>query len=266
MPLRPVIIHDKETIERYLRGNEALNVYCIGDLDDFFRPFTIWYGLNDGAGRLRALSMLYTGCDIPALMAYRAYEDGALAELISGISRLLPANFYSHLCGPSEAALAERFELEAHGGHLKMYLKDASKIPPDDDSAVRNLGAPDLEALVKLYKQSYPGNWFDPITLATGQYFGIFDGAELTCAAGVHVFSPAYGAAALGNITTRTEYRGKGLAAKVTAALCRSLMKKVRLIGLNVDSGNAPAIRCYEKLGFVVVGEYGEFMARSKKI
>jgi len=263
--LRPVIIHDKETIERYLRENEALNVYCIGDLDDFFRPFTIWYGLNDDAGRLRALSMLYTGCDIPALMAYRAYENGALTELICGISKFLPANFYSHLCGPSEAALTESFELEPHGRHLKMYLKDASKIPPDDDPVVKNLGAPDLEALVKLYKESYPGNWFDPITLATGQYFGIFEGVELTCVAGVHVFSPAYGAAALGNITTHPRYRKKGLAAKVTAALCRSLMKKVRLIGLNVDSGNAPAIRCYEKLGFVAVGEYGEFMARSKK-
>ena len=263
--MRPVIIHDKEIIERYLRGNEALNIYCIGDLDDFFRPFTIWYGLYDGAGRLRSLAMLYTGGDIPALMAYRAYEDGALAELISGISKFLPANFYSHLCAPSEVALAEHFDLEAHGRHLKMYLNDASKITTGDDPAVKNLGTPDLEALVKLYKESYPGNWFDPPTLSTGQYFGIYEGSELTCAAGVHVFSPAYGAAALGNITTRPEYRGKGLAARVTAALCRSLMKKVRLIGLNVESENAPAIRCYEKLGFTVAGEYGEFMALSKK-
>lgn len=261
--MRPVIIHDKETIERYLRGNEALNIYCIGDLDDLFRPFTIWYGLRGGDGKILSLAMLYAGGEIPALMAYRACEGEALAELVAGISNFLPANFYAHLCGPSETALAKRFELEAHGRHLKMYLKDASMVPRGDDPAVRNLGAPDLEALVRLYKKSYPGNWFDPATLATGEYFGIFDGAELICAAGVHVYSKAYGAAALGNITTRPECRGKGLAARVTAALCRSLMKKVRLIGLNVDYGNAPAIRCYEKLGFAVAGEYGEFMARS---
>jgi hypothetical protein len=53
--MRPVIIHDKETIERYLRGNEALNVYCIGDIDDFFRPFTIWYGLNVDSGNAPAI-------------------------------------------------------------------------------------------------------------------------------------------------------------------------------------------------------------------
>lgn len=264
--LRPAIIHDKDTIEKYLRANEALNVYCIGDLDDFFRPFTIWYGLTDGAEKMRALVMLYTGGDMPALMAYRAYEGDALAELVSGISKILPAEFYSHLCAHSETALAERFNLEPHGRHLKMYLKDASMVPGGKDSEVRRLCAADAGKLLELYRDSYPGNWFDPATLATGEYFAMFAGADMVCAAGVHVYSKTYGAAALGNITTRPEYRGKGLAGRVTAALCRSLLEKVRLIGLNVDAGNAAAIRCYEKLGFAVAGEYGEFAASPHKI
>ncbi|HOT74198.1 MAG TPA: GNAT family N-acetyltransferase [Candidatus Wallbacteria bacterium] len=259
--MRPAIIHDKEIIEGYLRENEALNVYCIGDLDDLFRPFTIWYGLRGENGKLCSLAMLYTGGEIPALMAYRAYEGEALAELVCGISKLLPARFYSHLCETSKAALAKRFKLESHGRHLKMHLKDPSKIVGKTDSGVRRLCMADLEKLLELYRKAYPGNWFDPATLATGEYFGAFAGGDIICAAGVHVFSEKYGAAALGNITTRPDYRGKGLAGMVTAALCGSLLKKTHLIGLNVDNGNAAAIRCYQKLGFAVVGEYDEFMA-----
>ena len=260
-----MIIHDKDVIEKYLRENEALNVYCIGDLDDLFRPFTIWYGLAGDGGKLRALAMLYTGGDTPALMAYRAYEGEALSELMRGISAILPAGFYSHLCDPSEAALSERFKLEPHGRHLKMYLNDASKIRPVSDTAVKRLGPADLDKLLKLYRESYPGNWFDPATLATGEYFGLYDGADMVCAAGVHVYSKTYRAAVLGNITTRPGYRGKGLASKVSAALCGSLLEKVSLIGLNVDAENAAAIACYRKLGFAVVGEYGEFAARAVK-
>ncbi len=260
--MRAEVIHNRETIEKYLRENEALNVYCIGDLDRLFRPFTIWYGLRGENEKLRSLAMLYTGGEMPALMAYRAYEGEALTELVCGISKILPAKFYSHLCETSEAALAKRFKLEPHGRHLKMYLNDPSKIRGKADSCVRRLCVADLENLLELYRESYPGNWFDPATLATGEYFGAFAGGDIVCAAGVHVFSEKYGAAALGNITTRPNYRGKGLAGMVTAALCRSLLKKTCLIGLNVDSKNEAAISCYRKLGFAVAGEYGEFMAK----
>jgi hypothetical protein len=48
----------------------------------------------------------------------------------------------------------------------------------------------DLPAIETLYRQSYPGNWFDARMLDTKQYFGVRDEAgALTCIAGVHVFS-----------------------------------------------------------------------------
>jgi hypothetical protein len=36
-------------IEAFLRRNPELHIYSIGDLDDFFWPYTAWHGLLEGA-------------------------------------------------------------------------------------------------------------------------------------------------------------------------------------------------------------------------
>jgi hypothetical protein len=48
--MEPAQIDDPVEIEAFLRRDVFLNIYAIGDLDDFFRPFTTWYALRDGAG------------------------------------------------------------------------------------------------------------------------------------------------------------------------------------------------------------------------
>ncbi|MBI4727464.1 GNAT family N-acetyltransferase [candidate division TA06 bacterium] len=124
----------------------------------------------------------------------------------------------------------------------------------------------DKQEILNFYSSSYPGNWFDIRMLETGQYFGIRDKGRLVSIAGIHVYSPAYKVAALGNIATKPEFRGKGLGTKVTAALCRNLLKMVNIIGLNVKADNTGAIRCYRKLGFEITGEYNEFMATKRDL
>ncbi len=43
-PARLIPLRDKVRIEAFLRKNAELQVYSLGDLDDFFRPRTTWYG------------------------------------------------------------------------------------------------------------------------------------------------------------------------------------------------------------------------------
>jgi len=100
--------------------------------------------------------------------------------------------------------------------------------------------------------------------LETGQYFGIRKAGKLVIIAGIHVYSPQYGVAVLGNIATAPNDRSKGYGTIVTARVCQSLLQDAAHIGLNVTAGNAAAIRCYEKLGFEAVAEYGECMMRRK--
>jgi len=83
-------------------------------------------------------------------------------------------------------------------------------------------------------------------------------------AAGVHVYSASRGVAALGNIATHPDRRGRGLGRAVTARLCASLLATVRHIGLNVHAENAAAIACYRGLGFEAVARYGEFVVTKR--
>jgi len=75
------------------------------------------------------------------------------------------------------------------------------------------------------------------------------------------VYSPRQRVAALGNITTHPEHRGRGHARAVTARLCQHLAESTDHIGLNVKAHNVTAIRCYESLGFEVAAKYDERVA-----
>lgn len=77
--------------------------------------------------------------------------------------------------------------------------------------------------------------------------------------AGVHVYSPAKRVASLGNIATRPDARGRGLAGRLTAALCRLLQDEIDVIGLNVRADNAAAIACYRGVGFEFRHAYSEW-------
>jgi ribosomal protein S18 acetylase RimI-like enzyme len=68
-------------------------------------------------------------------------------------------------------------------------------------------------------------------------------------AAGTHLVSRDEGAAALGNIYTRRDRRGRGLGRIVTSAVMRELAS-VETVGLNVRADNGAALSLYESLGF----------------
>ncbi len=116
---------------------------------------------------------------------------------------------------------------------------------------------------MKLYELSYPGHWFEPHMLRTGHYYGMWNNHRLISVAGIHVYSPRYNVAALGNITTHPQWRGRGLGRKVTAHLCKELINSVEYIGLNVKSDNTAAISCYRNLGFETSHEYMNLCCRA---
>jgi len=66
--MKAICLHDKSTVETFLRGNVFLNIYGLGDLDDFFCPYTTWYALTD-AGDIQAIALMYTGGSLPCLHA-----------------------------------------------------------------------------------------------------------------------------------------------------------------------------------------------------
>jgi ribosomal protein S18 acetylase RimI-like enzyme len=95
--------------------------------------------------------------------------------------------------------------------------------------------------------------------LETHRYVGVREAGELVSIAGVHVYSPRFGAAALGNVATDPAARGRGHGTVACSHLCQLLAADgISTISLNVRADNKAAIGVYERLGFSPVAEYLE--------
>ncbi|KAI8999706.1 hypothetical protein DFJ74DRAFT_714752, partial [Hyaloraphidium curvatum] len=169
--MRAVVVHDRERLAAFLRRDPVLYDYQIGDLDDFFWSYTVWFGLEEGEELL----------EVALLMKL----------LLKDVLHLLPRRMYAHLSPGVLDALADYAE-EPHGAYVKMRLADPSQLDRVDISDAVRLGPDDCKELEELYSAAYDGNWFDARMLDTGEYFGVRRGGTLASVAGIHVYSPEY--------------------------------------------------------------------------
>jgi ribosomal protein S18 acetylase RimI-like enzyme len=255
-------IRDKKILAEYFRKDPFLHLYCLGDLDDFFWSKTTCYGVLIGKS-VDKVVLVYNGGSMPVLLALS--QPGQLdKEYINQLIQLLPDQFYAHLSPSVEESFSSTFTISDYGDHYKMGLQDPSRIEKVNTENTCPLTEIDLEEIQSLYQSSYPGNAFDPRMLLTRQYVGYRRDGRLLSIGGVHVYSPAFRVAALGNITTHPEYRNQGLGRTVTAKLCLFLQESVDVIGLNVKQDNSPALSLYRSLGFEISAEYGEFLLKKR--
>lgn len=247
-----ISLHDKGRIETFLRRDPILHMFALGDLDDFYWPHTGWYALEKD-GEIRQLILTYKDAPKLVLMALadeRGERKEEMRQLLGSILHLLPRQMYVHLSEGLAEVLATAYHLRSHGKFLKMALPDLSLVAAVDTSDVVQLTTADLSGIERLFKDSFPEGTFNSRMLETGQYFGVKHANALVGIAGVHVWSPAYRIAVLGNVATHPEYRRQGIATAVTARLCQSISTTVEHIGLIVHTENTAAMSCYSRLGF----------------
>lgn len=252
-------IEDKNLIEKHFRKNTDLNIYSIGDLDDFFWKYTKWYAIgpeNDP----EQIVLLYKGTDLSTFLAITDEKIELMCLLIEKIKNKLPEKIYCHLSKGLVKAFGENHSLTDHGTYFKMSLKNKNLLLKENNENIRRMNPDDIDIIIGLYEESYPDNFFDKRMLETGKYFGYFDNEKLTGIAGIHVYSAKYKVATLGNITISPSQRGKAICQKLTSALCEDLLLSVDNIGLNVSIVNLSAVNCYKKIGFEVISEYEEYL------
>ena len=237
-----------ETIREFLFQDRIANAYLLGDLDTPYVEHCKWYGLPavDGAG-LEGVVLLYNGLSMPAVLTSGSPE--AVEALMAGARTHLPRRFYSHIRNEHRQAVETQYVPRAWTEMVRMGLDRADWTPGESGPDVEALSHLDTAAIMHLYRH-YPDNFFDPAQLGTGLYFGVRENGELLSVAGVHVVSPAFDVAVIGNIVTHTEHRGRGLASRVVARLLGALFEQVSHVALNVQVTNEPAIACYRKFGF----------------
>ena len=82
--MKAICLHDKREIEPFLRSNTFLHLFSIGDLDDRYWPYTVWYALKED-GAVKAIALVYTGATLPALHALSEEGSASMHELLSEI-------------------------------------------------------------------------------------------------------------------------------------------------------------------------------------
>jgi len=133
-----------------------------------------------------------------------------------------------------------------------------------ENTDLKRLTADHLPHLTHLYRDGElvgesPDFFYDSM-VTDGVFYGVFEGADLIAAAGTHLVARDEGAAAIGNVYTRRDRRGRGYSRAATSAVLQEL-KDLPTIGLNVRADNTSAIRVYQSLGFVRHCEFVEALA-----
>ncbi len=238
----------KAEIQAYLDTDRGYAAYAIGDLDEDFFGQCAWYAAEQG-GAIRALALVYRGLDPPVLFMMGA--PGALAALLNGPireQRVYITARHEHL--PALGLCYHWAELLPMWRMVRRMVRTRPSVVPATRPEAIRLAPADEARLRTLYALG-GGDAFSPLQLAQGVFYGIEQEGRLVSVAGTHLVSKTYRVAAVGNVMTHPDYRGRGYATRATAAVCAELERQqIGTIVLNVWQGNTPAVSVYEKLGF----------------
>ncbi|MEO7409957.1 MAG: GNAT family N-acetyltransferase [Sphingomicrobium sp.] len=131
-------------------------------------------------------------------------------------------------------------------------------VASDAPGGLVRLGAGDAAQMVALAALTKPGP-FLPRTCELSQFWGVrgTDG-RLLAMAGERLKLP--GMSEISGVCTHPDARGKGFARMLSAHVGSEIVRRGEVPFLSAYAWNAPAIRLYEELGFVVRGEIGALM------
>ncbi|HLZ70730.1 MAG TPA: GNAT family N-acetyltransferase [Dehalococcoidia bacterium] len=233
-----------------LNRDRAWNGYALADLEQPFRQYSR-FALAAREGETPSAGCL--ALQHPAITVIVPQGEGeGVAAIFATIAGDLPRGAELSVRA-GHRQIVERYYAPRPGLHemLRMHTDAAAFHPPvASPPRPRALGRADAAALFDLYA-GYDENVFREELLDGGCFFGVEADGRLLAAGGTHVVCPGEGAGAVGNIFTRPEARGRGLARAVTAAVTAALLAKgCRDVVLNVRADNAPAIHVYAALGY----------------
>lgn len=289
-------------IAALLADDPVWSIYAIADLQPAMAPYCRWFVHDGGAAHAVAVALIFDGLEPPILFA--AGDPGALAAALT--SAPLPEQVYLSVREEHAPVLAGWYDHhdrrcmwrmvlggtwgEGRGGNKECspaeYAQSPISNPPfssflceplwlnasvsEDGFTLRRLTGSDTPAVEALFAHGGP---FTPDAFAahqieSGVFYGVKNEAgELLAVGGTHIVDNTARVAAIGNMYTRPDCRGRGFASAVLEAIVTALRASgIETIALNVDQRNPGARRIYERFGFVVHCPYIEGVATLKSI
>ncbi|MEO8677950.1 MAG: GNAT family N-acetyltransferase [Vicinamibacterales bacterium] len=240
-------LEDKSDIRAALRRDPVWGVYALSDLDPTLFGRTKWFTPD--------LTLVLDLYDTTILFAT---GPGGVREALDYVT--WPVHLQVQADVLAEVARYATITTTKLMWRMGWRGTEPGAVAP----AARRLGGSDVPALKALYADGDTSgeapDFFFPSMVTDGVFFGIDEGSALAAAAGTHILARAEDAAAIGNVYTRRDRRGRGLGTAVTAAVLNEL-SGIGTIGLNVRADNDAAIRMYEGLGFVKHCQFTEALA-----
>jgi ribosomal protein S18 acetylase RimI-like enzyme len=233
---------DRILLRAFLERDRLYAAYAICDLDDREFPKTQWGVAWDG-DRPLAVCLEYGGLS-PQPLFVMGDPDGVAAVLRDVVR---PGAAYLAALPAHLPATAAVYRIEPGPPMVRMWV-DRRTFRPADGAAARLLPA-ETGDLNRLYNLGF-GSWLPAEAIANGVYYGIRIGGRLIAAAGTHVVSREARLAAVGNVLTHRDFRGRGYAQVTTSAVTAELLETCDQIVLNVRSDNPPALAAYRALGY----------------
>lgn len=246
-------ISDRGVLRDFLETDRLLAAYALCDLEDREFAKTRWGGAFDG-DRLVALALEYSGLT-PQPLFVMGRPDG-IEAILRDIVR--PRAAYVAALTESLPAVETAYRMDPGPQMVRMWV-DRARFRPYP-AEVRRLLPIDIGDLNRLYQLGF-ASWLPSSSIAEGVYYGMRVGGRLVAAAGTHVVSPQARLAVVGNVLTHVDYRGRGYAKAVTAAVTADLLRTCDQVVLNVRSDNPPALQAYRHLGYAEHVRFEERLA-----
>jgi len=241
------LIGDRSAIRARLERDRPWSIYALGDLAPGLFEQSRWHAAEGGS----ALLLLFSAFETPVLFAI-----GGPAEVEPLLDEIVDQPRLYLSIQPDVLPLIQARYRVTHETPMWRMVLDPAQREFAPSRAVR-LTLADYAALTRLHADGEPAgeapDFFAPYMVEQGVFYGVYEGSELVATAGTHLVVAAEGVGAVGNVYTRRDRRGRGLAAEVTRAVVAKLTRTLppqAVIALNVKQSNASAIRIYERLGF----------------
>jgi ribosomal protein S18 acetylase RimI-like enzyme len=247
---------DRGVLRDFLEQDRLRAAYAICDLEPREFQKSKW-GIATQDGRTTAVVLEYGGITPQPLFVM---GDG---EAIAAILRELIRPRLVYLAADRELlAHVERvYKVDAGPEMMRMWV-NRQMFQPVHGPAMR-LSPVDIVDLNRLYGLGFAG-WLPGEAIANGVYYGVRVAGKLVAAAGTHVISPEGRLAAVGNVLTHTQHRGRGFAKITTSAVTQELLGMCEEVVLNVRADNPPAIAAYRALGYREHNRFEERLAHRR--